>query len=107
MNTFYIYVSLIAIFDLMGSMLAKMWAMKENPLYLIGTIFCFGIAGFFFAKSLKFEGLAVANIIWIVLSIVIVSIASYFFFHENLSRVQILGILTVLIGVVLVNLKSA
>ena len=105
MDTFLIYISLIAIFDLSGSMFGKMWALKDNPLYLFLTVICFWLAGFFFAKSLKFKDLAITNIIWIVLSIVIVSIVSYFVFQEKLSYIQIIGIFVVLVGMVLVNVK--
>jgi multidrug transporter EmrE-like cation transporter len=75
MNSFLITISLVAVFDVIGSMIAKMWMLKSNPIYLIGTFICFGIAGLFFANSLKFEGVGIANIIWTILSIIIVSTA--------------------------------
>ena len=105
MKIFYIYISLIAIFDLAASMFAKLWAIKDNSIYLFLTVMCFWIAGYFFAKSLKFESLAVTNIIWIVLSIVIVSIVSYFVFNEKLSLIQIIWIFVVLFGMILINIE--
>ena len=105
MNKFLLFVSLVALFDLAGSMLAKMWVIKSQPTYLIGTVLSFAATGFFFAKSLKFKELAIANIIWIALSIVIVAIAGYFLFNEKLSLIQILGMLIIIIGIVLVNAK--
>ena len=105
MSTFVIYISIIAVLDLAASICAKMYAIKGSSIYMLGTIFFLGAAGFFFAKSLKFGGLAMVNITWIVLSVVIVSVASYFFFHESLSRIQILGIFISLIGMILVNIE--
>jgi len=104
-NSFVVCIILIGILDLAGTMFAKTWAIKEHPLCLIGTFLCFGVAGLIFAKMLKFEGLAVVSISWDVMSIVFVALMSYFYFHEDLSRIQIAGIVTVLTGMVMLHVK--
>lgn len=104
-KTFILYIVLIITLDAGAAMLAKLWSIHKNPLFLLGTCLAFGTAGYFFARSLQYEGVAITNIIWIALSAIIVALMGYFGFKEPLSSIQVSGILVVIIGLVLINLK--
>lgn len=104
-KTFILYIILIIILDAGASILAKLWSIHKHPLLLLGTFLTFGIAGYFFARSLQYEGVAVTNIIWIALSIIMVTLIGYFGFKEPISLLQVVGIITIIIGLVLINLK--
>ena len=103
MLKFYILIALIVTFDLIAAISGKQFAITDNPVFLILTSLGFAIAGFFFAHSLKFESLAITNVLWIALSIVLVTVAGHFLFREHISAVQYIGIGVILVGVVLLN----
>jgi len=105
MSNFYLLIATINILDLIGVISAKFWNMNKNPIFLALTILCFGGAGLFFAFSLKYEGAAIANILWIALSIILVTIVGYFFFKEAITTIQFIGIALITLGLILVNLK--
>lgn len=65
----------------------------------------FGAAGILFCFSLKYQGIAIANIVWIAASAILVAIAGIFFFKENVTPIQITGIIILIIGLILINLK--
>ena len=106
MNTF-IYLTLaIGVFDLIATISAKFWSMKQNPWLLVLTVFGFGVAGILFAYSMKFNSLAIANIAWIAISVFFVTAFDYLYFKETLSLLQFVGLIVILVGFVMINLPS-
>lgn len=105
MAKFYLLIATIVLFDLLAVLAGKMWIITGKPFYIGLTSIGFAIAGFFFALSLKYEDVAIVNIIWIALSIILVALMGYFIFKEQLSAIDILGITLIMAGVVLLNLK--
>ncbi|PIR55362.1 hypothetical protein COU74_01455 [Candidatus Peregrinibacteria bacterium CG10_big_fil_rev_8_21_14_0_10_36_19] len=105
MNKFILYIALINLMDLIAIISAKYYNITQKQIFLYLTILFFGGAGYFFAKSLKFEGMAITNILWIAISVILISIIGYFFFKEEITPIQIAGIITITTGLVLINLK--
>lgn len=105
MSPFFLLIALITSLDIAGTICAKFYSIHKNPLMLAATIILFGAAGLVFARSLKYEGMAITNVLWIALSIVAVTIIGYFFFKENIAPIQLTGIGVIIIGLVLINLK--
>lgn len=105
MTKFYIYIALINLLDLLAITSGKMWNITKNPLYLVGTILGFALAGFFFALSLQYEGMAITNVIWVALSVLLVTIAGHFMFKEIINSYQLGGMALVLLGVVFLNIR--
>ncbi len=105
MNPFILHILAITALDVLGSLSAKMWSIHKDPLYLLGTFLLFGGAGFIFAHSLRYEGMAIANVLWIALSIIIITAIGYFFFKEEISALQGAGILIITIGLIMINMK--
>lgn len=105
MAKFYLFIVIISLLDLFAEYMGKQWILAGRPLYLVLTVLGFGIAGFFFAHSLKYEGVAVANILWIALTAILVTLMGYFVFKEQLSALNLVGIATIIVGVILLNLR--
>jgi multidrug transporter EmrE-like cation transporter len=105
MNPFIFLIALLNLCDLTGTLSAKMWFLHKNPLFLIATFLLFGAAGILFAFSLRYEGMAITNVLWISISVILVTLFGYFLFKENISLLQLAGIFTILVGLTLVNLK--
>ena len=105
MVKFYVLIGTIALFDLLAVLAGKMWIITGKSFYIGLTSLGFAIAGYFFALSLKYEDVAIVNVIWISLSIILVALMGHYFFKEHLSSMDILGMAAILFGVVLLNLK--
>ena len=103
MNRFYFFIAIINTLDLVGIIAAKLFSTNKNPWLLLLTVFCFGGAGFFFARSLRYEGAAITNVLWIAISVILVTILGYFIFKENITPIQLIGIFVILLGLILVN----
>lgn len=105
MTKFYLLIATVAFFDLMAVLAGKMSIITGKSYYIFLTVLGFGIAGYFFALTLKYEDVAIVNVIWIAISIILVALMGHFVFKEHLSFTDVLGMVAVLIGVVLLNLK--
>ena len=73
------------------------------------TIFCisliFGLLNSYcFMEALKTIPLNKASAVFFSLTLVGMTLASYYIFHENLSWMRITGILVIIAGVVMINL---
>lgn len=105
MHPFLLHILIISLLDLTGTLTAKFYSLHKNPWLLAATVILFGAAGFVFARSLKYEGMAITNVLWIAVSIVVVTIMGYFIFREDIAPIQIAGILIITVGLILINLK--
>jgi len=105
MAKFYALIVTVALFDLIAEFAGKMWVLAGKPVYLFLTCLGFALAGYFFALSLKFEGVAIANILWIALTIILVTLMGHFIFKEHLSITNLIGMAVIIIGIILVNIK--
>jgi multidrug transporter EmrE-like cation transporter len=56
-----------------------------------------------FRSGLPYEGIAVLNIMWNTLSILIISLLGLFFFEEKLSRINALGMILSILGIILIK----
>jgi len=105
MNPFWFYIAAILVFDVIGMTSAKLWSIHESNIYLVVTTLSFAMTGFLLAKSLKFEGVAIVNIIWIALSAVFVAGVGYFWFKEAITTLQWMGFATVLVGLIIIHIE--
>lgn len=106
MNPFLAHILIITGLDVLGVLAAKMWYIHRNPWFILLTVLLFGGAGFVFARSLRFEGMAIANILWIALSIIAVTLIGFFGFKEEITTLQWAGIGLIATGLVFMNLNA-
>jgi small multidrug resistance pump len=102
---FVLYVTIVALLDAMAIVSAKYWQITKQLPFLVTTVLAFAFAGFFFARSLQYEGMAITNIIWMALSTLCITSIGYFLFKETITTLQFIGIATIVVGLILINLK--
>jgi multidrug transporter EmrE-like cation transporter len=95
----------LTLFDLLGLTMAKLWYLKNNPIYMAIGMLSFALATLAIGFSLKYQGLAIINIIWMALSAITVTIAGYYFFKEPIAPYQFVGIFIILIGLTIIQWK--
>ncbi len=105
MAKFYLLIVTIALLDVFAEYTGKLWILRSKPIYLALTVLGFGAAGYFFALSLRYEGVAIANILWIALTIILVTLMGHFVFKEHLSAINIVGMAVIVFGIILVNIR--
>ena len=105
MNPFFLHIAIIVALDIAGCLAAKYYSLGKNPLLLVATFLLFGGAGLVFAKSLKYEGMAITNVLWIAFSIIAVTLIGYLYFKETITGIQMAGIVVITLGLVMINLK--
>jgi len=105
MKQYYIYVALINLLDLLGIVSAKLYYLTKNTLWLALTVVLFAGAGFFFAKSLQYEGAAITNVLWVAISVLLVTVVGYFVFKEVITPLQFMGMALVLVGLILITIR--
>ena len=96
------------LFNSFASALFKFSADLKNQysvlLLVIGLLFG-GINAVLYTKSLHRIPLSIAYPVFSAGSIILISLASLFFFREKLNIKQVLGIFTIMAGIVLVSMK--
>jgi len=104
MKYYFLLLALLA-FDLLGLSLAKIWSVKNSLIFLILASVSYAIATIFLGFSLKYQGAAITNIIWVALSAIGMAAVGVLFFHESITPLQYLGIVIIMIGLIFVQIK--
>jgi len=100
---FWLYFSLVCLFDVLGIGLGKYYSLTQNNWYLVGAAMSFTLVGLFFALSLNYKGIALANIIWSGFATILITTTGYFIFKETITPLQMSGITMIVLELVLVN----
>lgn len=100
---FYLLIGGCVVIDVLSSIVLRMWADTSKLYLLILGVIGFATTGVLFGYSMHYKGLAIANIIWIGLSAVILTLVAFYFFKENISIVNAIGMLLVTFGLILLN----
>ena len=100
---FYLNLLIIIILDLVSVLSIRNAYENENLIFLIIGIICLGLAGYFFIKILNHGITVVLNALWIAMSSILVAIAGYLLFDEEISLTQGIGMAIVVIGVIASN----
>lgn len=100
------FVLVIVIVENMAQFCLKEYQ-KCNALYwyLMGVVL-YGAIAFLLVLSFKYEKMAIVNIMWGGLSALILTLVAYYFYGEELSKLQILGIVIILIGTAMLHLDA-
>lgn len=70
------------------------------------VITAYGCAFYFLSLSLSTISVGVAYAIWSGMGVVLISLVSYFIYHQNLDAAAILGMLLIIGGVMVIKLFS-
>jgi len=72
-----------------------------NKSMMIVPTFLYAIQPWLFSASMQYESMVVMNLIWDVISDLMVTASGLFFFKEKVSRTKMLGVFLAMIAVVL------
>ena len=100
-----IYLGLIAIFDLAAVYFGKMYNLTGKVPFMLLCALFLGGTGIFFSLSLKYGEMAIVNVLWISISIVLATLLGVFYFKEQISLLQYVGMGFILIGMILIFSK--
>lgn len=104
MNIAIILLAIGAFIDTIGDIIMKKWVVDKNIwIFVLGMItYLIGLG--FLAYSYNYKNIAVASVIFVILNIIMLSIASWFYFNETLSTLQITGIIVGIIAIIILEL---
>ena len=103
----YLYLALAIILEFLGTTCMKLSNGFAHLMYSLGTLIFYGLCFYFLSLTLKTLPLNITYATWGALGIVLASLVSYFYFHESISLLSLLGIVFIIIGVLLCNLFGA
>jgi multidrug transporter EmrE-like cation transporter len=104
MNFFTLLIIVVAILEVIGDILFKEWTIKSNTWLLISGIISYMVATTFWAFSLKYQGLAKAVVIFGVLTLIIGVLVGVFIYKEELTYLNITGIIFGLACIILLEI---
>lgn len=94
---------LLIVFELVADVLAKEWSLHGHAVRWIGAIAAYVIANTFWLIALRQgSGLARGAIIFSVATAIIAASLGLFLYKENLTRLQIIGVLIGIVSLVLI-----
>lgn len=90
-----------------GDILFKFWVEKSGTyfsnLYIVG-ILLYLIGSMFLVQSYKYDiNIVSAGIIQVLFNTIILVVVSYFYFHENLTALQVAGVILGVISIYLIK----
>ncbi len=101
---FLVLVTIAAFFEGFADILLKKWSLGVNRgFYMAAGLFVYLISTLVWAYSLKFEGISKAISVVTALNLLFVVLVGVFYFKEQLSWVNILGIALVLVSIFLIE----
>lgn len=103
----YIFLELIlgaTILEIAGDIFFKYWAIKDKSIFLISGIIVYLIAIVIFALALKQDSLTKAISLLSIINFIFVLLVGLFFFKEDITLLQGLGIVFGVIGVILIEI---
>lgn len=99
----YLLLGAAILLEFFGTTFMKLSDGFSKIAFSIGTLICYGLCFYCLALSLKTIQLNIAYATWGGLGIILSAAVSYFFFHESITPLGLLGITLIVIGVVLCN----
>ncbi len=103
----YVFLGAAILLEFMGTIFMKLSVGFSHLVYTAGTLICYGCCFCFLAMSLKTIPLNVAYATWGGLGILLSAAVGFFYFHEAITPLSLLGICLIVAGVTLCNFFGA
>jgi multidrug transporter EmrE-like cation transporter len=104
MNPAILLLFLGALIDTFGDIIMKKWVITKSLWVFAAGMFTYLVGLGFLAYSYNYKNIAVASAIFVVLNIILLLLASWLYFKEPLSVLQIVGIIIGIIAIVVLEL---
>ncbi|WP_249316590.1 multidrug efflux SMR transporter [Bacillus sp. FJAT-50079] len=102
----FIFLSISITTEIIATMLLKLSNGFTVILPTIGVIIGYGLAFYFLSKSLEFIPLSIAYAIWSGVGTALTAILGIIFFSDPINLGVVLGILSIIFGVVMMNVPN-
>ena len=90
-----------------GDIVFKFWIERSEPyvsfLYA-GGLFLYMLGAIFLIETYKTENIATATAIFIIVNIVTLALVSWLYFHDNLTCLQMIGLMLAICSIVLIEI---
>lgn len=96
-------VLLAVLLEVVADVLFKKWATENRSILLLAGLLIYFIGTIFWAFSLQHEYLSKAISIFVILNLVLVTLAGFFLFGENVSNPAKVGIVLGIVSVALIE----
>lgn len=102
------YASLMASVDILSLSLVKAVHAGTVPLIggLVASVAFYATQPLLFYKALTFEGMAVINLLWNVISSIVVTLVGILYFKETLTNTKLLGAAFSIVAITLLSMDS-
>ena len=97
-NALYYGISLAGM-DVLAFPFVKLVSLGWNPLFMILPTLLYALDPYFLLQSLKYENLAIMNLLWNLLSNILITVMGIYLFQEKISRFKTIGVLLGLISI--------
>ena len=102
------YATVMAAIDIVSLALVKQYSLgKTSILAMIVAVCIYALQPILFAYGLQFEGMAVLNLLWNVISSVTVTLVGLWYFKEKLTAAKTVGAILSVIAIFLLSLDDA
>jgi multidrug transporter EmrE-like cation transporter len=102
------YTSVMAGIDIVSLSLVKQYSLgKTTFIIMIIAIVIYALQPILFLYALQFEGMAVVNLLWNLLSSVTVSLVGIWYFKEKLTPAKTVGAILSVIAIFLLSFDNA
>lgn len=102
----YVYLMIAILFEVVGSALLKYSDGFTNLFPTVLLFICYGVSFSIFIIALKTISLSVGYSIWAGLGTAGAALVGKFLFNEVLTGINLFGLVVIIVGVIIMNLKS-
>ena len=74
------------------------FALSKEPIFVLGVLL-YGISALFWFRAISIADLTTAYPILVGLSFLLVGLGAVIFFHESVSLIKLVGMITILVGI--------
>ena len=93
-----------ALFEVVADILFKYWSINSRSIFIIGGVLIYSVGTFLWAYSLRYGDLSKGITVFTVFNLIAVVLAGVFIFKEDLSTLNMVGIVLGVISVILVQI---
>jgi hypothetical protein len=96
----------MAVLDVTSFPIVKYVSMGLNPMWMIIPVCLYAFAPLVLLKSLQSETLTVMNVLWDVMSTVLVTCMGLFYFGEKISLIKLCGVILSIVSIGLLTYEG-
>ena len=100
------FIIVIALSEAVAQYSVKKYTLNKNFLYFIVAILGYTSVCYLLSLSYKHSTIGVTNALWSATSVVTILTLGYFAFGESLKKLEMIGIMFVILGVGLINFNN-